>query len=151
MKKQNFVWVDRRKVLLFVIIFSLFALFLLFILIYSKGYLTKLLCAIILIWVLYYIYVGARIKRSYIIKEGIFFYDKNIKKVFYINWNEISTISIIKTHFSGGKYSTSHKELEIIAKGNKKYRSLIFDLQGFISIIQKLNKTNLLNKKIKYK
>lgn len=150
-KTRDIVWKDNLKILLLVIIPIFFIFFLIYLALISNENLVRIIYIIFMIPFLYLIYKTIIFQRTYIIDEGIFIHDRFLHKGFFLNWDEILNMLIIKKLVSTGKYWAFHKELVIKTKDNKKYTGTIFNLQGFVLTLKKLNKYHLLDKTSKYK
>ncbi len=149
--REHFIWKDKFKMLVLVVIPVLFAFLFVYLTLITSGYLTKIIYLILLIPYLYLIYRVVRFQRIYITKRGIFIHDYFLYKGSFLNWAEILNILIVEKYVSTGKYSAYHKELIIKTKDKRKYTGTIFDFQGFIIALRKLNKYRLLDKNSKYK
>jgi hypothetical protein len=147
MEREKIVWKDgllKMKLLfIFVVLFSISLIFLMFL---SEEILAKIICIVLAISLLYLICRAIKFRRNYIMAEGIFIYDGHTHKGVFIRWDEILGMSIVKKYVSTGKYTSSHKELEIKTR-NQRYACIVFDTQGLIQALKKLNKSRLLDKK----
>ena len=150
-KNERYIWRDKYQMWALVIIPVLFAFLFIYLTLISSGYLTKIVYAIFLIPYLYLIYLVIIFRRISVTKKGIFIHDIFMHRGFVLKWGQILNLSIIEKYVSTGKYSAYHKELIIKTKDKKKYASTIFNFQGFILALKKLNKYSLLDKNSKYK
>jgi len=152
MKKENIVWKDNLlKLRLLSIFFVFFVLSLTYLVFMSEGNSAKVFYIIVVISLLYLIYRVIKFRRNYVTKRGIFVQDKYTHEGIFLNWNKILNITIMKRYVSTGKYTSSHKELEIKTKNKEKPKCIIFDPHGFVQALKKLNKIHLVDKKSREK
>ena len=124
----------------------------------TKQTLDKLVFGIILVLLIYWLYVLFKRKLVFINKKGIRIGNVSFKSSFKLNhenifvrWSDIGTIKFknqVKLSSRGGLLRCY---LNLVTKNKKKYECLVYDPQGFINTLKKLNKYNLLSNDSRYK
>lgn len=157
--KTEIIWRDKNRIritmeltcLILIIIFTI----LLFI---AKDMVSRMIFLLLVIFSIIGLFDIFRRKLILVKNKGIFmndikFVNHNIKlkqtKVF-INWELIENIKIMN-HILSISYIGLPRHFVFIKTKGYTYRDILFDPNGFTTVLKKLNKYHLLDKNSKYK
>ena len=159
--KKEIIWEDHgsietlRKVLLYSPSLILLIIFFLF-----EGFLEKVFFGVLFLLSLSLIYIQANRKLSSIKRNGINLgnltlkkwstFEKNQSKLF-LPWRLVKNIGIVNKAHTTPKLSVLRKYVILKTDKGRKFKFLIYDSQGFIQALKKLNKYHLLSKDSKYR
>jgi len=161
MEKKEIVWKDRRIINNTLIIISIIVTaFGIFLFLYNlEGYIEKLEATLAILVGVFSTYFYLIRKVTIISSLGVFignvtakkWNSLNLRKRQFISWEITSSINLVNHEVKGSRGSWPRAFIELKTNNGKKYECVVYDPQGFIQALKKLNKYHLLSKDSRYR